>query len=46
MKKREIPLEKVEINTKIRNLTPKRKFPVKKGKLPRKQENSFGKSGN
>ena len=40
-------MEKVEINTKIRKFNAKKKeFPIKKGKLTRKKENSLGKSAN
>ena len=45
--KREIPFEKVEINTKIRKInTKKREFPLENGKLTRKKGNSLRKSGN
>ena len=42
--KREIPFEKVEINTKIRKInTEKREFPLENGKLTPKKEIPFEK---
>ena len=46
-KKKEIPFEKVEINTKIRKInTKKGEFPLENKKLTPKKGNSLRKSGN